>query len=59
METNFAYGLDSVWMAISLMVWMVRKGYFPTDVSPESITASEPSRMAFATSVTSARVGKG
>ncbi|OPZ84652.1 MAG: hypothetical protein BWY76_01755 [bacterium ADurb.Bin429] len=34
-------------------------GNFPTAVSPESITASVPSRMAFATSVTSARVGRG
>src|ERR1041385_4622415 len=34
-------------------------GYFPMEVSPESITTSVPSRTAFATSVTSARVGTG
>ncbi len=34
-------------------------GYFPTAVSPESMTASEPSRMALATSEASARVGRG
>ena len=34
-------------------------GYFPTAVSPESITASVPSRIAFATSEASARVGAG
>ena len=33
-------------------------GYWPTAVSWESITASVPSRIAFATSVTSARVGR-
>ena len=36
----------------------VSTGYFPIDVSSESMTASVPSRMAFATSVTSARVGR-
>ena len=30
----------------------------PTDVSPESISASAPSRTAFAQSVASARVGR-
>ena len=34
-------------------------GYLPTAVSPESITASVPSKMALATSETSARVGLG
>ncbi len=34
-------------------------GYFPTAVSPDSITASVPSSSAFATSDTSARVGRG
>ncbi len=34
-------------------------GYSPTLVSPESITASAPSRIAFATSEASARVGRG
>ena len=32
-------------------------GYFPTEVSPESITASAPSNTLFATSFTSALVG--
>mgnify|MGYP003587085492 CR=1 FL=1 len=34
-------------------------GYCPTAVSAESITASVPSRIAFATSDASARVGRG
>ena len=34
-------------------------GNLPTAVSPESITASAPSKMALATSLTSARVGTG
>src|SRR5580765_1766520 len=34
-------------------------GYSPTAVSPESITADVPSRIAFATSLASARVGSG
>ncbi len=37
----------------------VSTGYFPLAVSAESITASVPSRTAFATSETSARVGTG
>ena len=42
--------------AIVSTVWT---GYSPTPVSPESITASAPSRIALATSETSARVGGG
>ena len=42
--------------AIVSTVWI---GYSPTLVSPESITASAPSRMALATSEASARVGDG
>ena len=34
-------------------------GYLPTAVSPDSITASVPSKTALATSETSARVGRG
>lgn len=34
-------------------------GYFPAAVSPDSITASVPSKMALATSDASARVGRG
>ncbi len=34
-------------------------GYLPAAVSPESMTQSVPSRTALATSVTSARVGRG
>ncbi len=37
-------------------VWM---GYLPTAVSPESMTASAPSKIALATSETSALVGVG
>ena len=36
---------------------MTSTGYLPTEVSPESITASAPSITEFATSFTSARVG--
>ena len=35
------------------------RGYLPTAVSPDSITASVPSKMALATSLASARVGRG
>ena len=41
------------------MVCTVSTGYSPTLVSPDSITASAPSRMALATSEASARVGRG
>ena len=39
------------------IVWITSTGYFPTDVSPESITASAPSITEFATSLTSALEG--
>src|SRR5690606_15015731 len=42
---------------ILVMVSITSTGYFPTEVSPLSITASAPSNTAFATSFTSARVG--
>ena len=41
------------------MVATVMTGYSPTLVSPDSMTASAPSRTAFATSEVSARVGTG
>ena len=41
------------------IVMTVSTGYLPTAVSPLSITASAPSRRAFATSLASARVGLG
>ena len=41
------------------MVAQASTGYFPAAVSPLSITASVPSRMALATSLASARVGLG
>ena len=41
------------------MVATACAGYFPTAVSPLSITASVPSMMALATSLASARVGRG
>lgn len=50
---------SSVESTILAIVWTVIAGYLPTLVSPESITASAPSRMAFATSEVSARVGTG
>ena len=37
----------------------LRSGYLPMAVSPESMQASAPSRIALATSVASARVGRG
>ena len=45
--------------AIESMTCTAATGYSPLAVSPESMTASEPSKMAFATSVASARVGRG
>ena len=44
---------------ISLIVLTASTGYFPAAVSPESITQSVPSIIAFATSVVSALVGLG
>mmetsp|Transcript_522 Transcript_522/g.1894 ORF Transcript_522/g.1894 Transcript_522/m.1894 type:complete len:317 (+) Transcript_522:44-994(+) len=41
------------------MIWHAWIGNLPPAVSPESITQSVPSRTAFATSVASARVGRG
>ncbi|SHZ44273.1 Uncharacterised protein [Mycobacteroides abscessus subsp. abscessus] len=40
------------------MVRTASSGYLPTEVSPDSITASAPSRTALATSEASARVGR-
>ena len=47
---------DSIIRAIMLTA---STGYFPLAVSAESITASDPSKIAFATSDASARVGRG
>ena len=44
---------------MAAMASTARTGYCPTAVSAESITASLPSMTALATSVTSARVGRG
>src|SRR5699024_11036691 len=44
--------------AIDDMVRTASYGYLPTEVSPESITASAPSMTALATSEASARVGR-
>ena len=53
----------SSWLSVELMiraiVRTVSMGYSPTLVSPESITASAPSRTALATSEASALVGAG
>ena len=43
---------------ILAIVLTVSTGYLPTEVSPESITASVPSSTALATSEASARVGR-
>jgi len=51
--------LRSVTPAIRAIVCTDSTGYRPTAVSPESMTASEPSRIALATSLASARVGRG
>ena len=45
--------------AIEASIATASTGYWPTALSCESITASVPSRIALATSVTSARVGRG
>ena len=45
--------------AMRAIICTASTGYLPTEVSPESITASLPSRMALATSEASARVGRG
>ena len=44
-------------LMISVIFWITLIGCFPTEVSPESITASAPSIIEFATSFTSALVG--
>mmetsp|Transcript_13781 Transcript_13781/g.37702 ORF Transcript_13781/g.37702 Transcript_13781/m.37702 type:complete len:284 (+) Transcript_13781:159-1010(+) len=44
---------------IPAMISTASRGYAPAAVSPESITQSVPSNTAFATSVASARVGRG
>ena len=49
---------SSVDSMIRAIVSTVSTGYAPTLVSPDSITASAPSRTAFATSEASARVGR-
>src|SRR5579884_3183035 len=51
--------LGSTARAMRSMYATASTGYSPTAVSPESITAEVPSRMAFATSLASARVGSG
>mmetsp|Transcript_3508 Transcript_3508/g.8657 ORF Transcript_3508/g.8657 Transcript_3508/m.8657 type:complete len:297 (-) Transcript_3508:561-1451(-) len=49
---------SAVWQ-MRAMVRTVSSGYSPFAVSPESITASQPSSTAFAVSAHSARVGRG
>ncbi|GBD93439.1 hypothetical protein BMS3Abin05_01022 [bacterium BMS3Abin05] len=44
--------------AIFAIILTASAGYFPMALSSDSITASVPSRIALATSVTSARVGR-
>ena len=46
------------WQIVAIVVTASR-GYLPLADSPESITASEPSKIALATSPASARVGRG
>ena len=45
--------------AIFDIVWTASSGYFPEAVSPLSMMASVPAKIAVAMSVTSARVGRG
>ena len=54
-----AWPSRSVFSTMRAMVATVSTGKSPTEVSPESMTASAPSRMALATSDASARVGRG
>ena len=54
---NCAAGSTS--QAIRCIICTACTGYLPTADSPESMTASVPSRMALATSLASARVGRG
>ena len=49
----------SVRRAISTIICKDSTGYLPDAVSPDSITALVPSKIALATSLTSARVGRG
>ncbi len=56
---TFAVGLFSASRHTSFMVLTAFTGCAPTAVSAESITASVPSKTAFATSKTSALVGIG
>ena len=51
--------LCSASMTIRLIIATASRGYLPLAVSPESMTASVPSKTAFATSLASARVGRG
>mmetsp|Transcript_27355 Transcript_27355/g.51872 ORF Transcript_27355/g.51872 Transcript_27355/m.51872 type:complete len:337 (+) Transcript_27355:278-1288(+) len=50
---------SSAWLTMVFMVLALSSGYCPLADSPESMTQSDPSRTAFPTSVTSARVGRG
>ncbi|MMZ62433.1 hypothetical protein D1872_246410 [compost metagenome] len=50
---------DSAFSAIRDIVNTDSTGYFPAAVSPDSMIASVPSKMALATSLASARVGLG
>ncbi|CSA49452.1 Uncharacterised protein [Vibrio cholerae] len=58
-EPSSAFSTGSVRSAICAMIFTASTGYLPFAVSPESITASVPSMIAFATSPASARVGRG
>ena len=49
----------SISPAMRTIASTARSGYFPAAVSPESMTASVPSKSALATSLASARVGRG
>ena len=55
-RVSFCFSVSS---QIRAMAWTTRSGNLPILVSPDSMTASVPSRMALATSKTSARVGTG
>ena len=46
-------------MTMRLIMATASRGYRPLAVSPESMTASVPSKTALATSLASARVGRG
>ncbi|MNC46764.1 hypothetical protein D3C75_957940 [compost metagenome] len=59
MKISWWFRADSAFSAMRDIVSTDSTGYLPAAVSPESMIASVPSKIAFATSLASARVGRG